>query len=201
MSERRVLVGITGASGAVYGRDLLEALARSPEVGEVAVIVSDAGRRVLKEEIGAQVAGDDANFPQWLRLDEAGLAKLRFYPIDEIGAAPASGSHPFEALAVAPCSMRTLSAVAHGLADNLLTRAADVAIKEGRRVVLAPRETPLSALHLENMLRLARLGVRIVPPCPGFYHGPQKVEDLVRFVVQRIVNQMGLEFPDPIQWE
>jgi len=200
MSGKSLLVGITGASGAAYGRLLLECLARAG-THDVFVVVSDAGRRVLREEVGAEVRPDDGNLAQWLRITPGEAARLLWIPVSDIGAAPASGSTPLEAMAVAPCSMRTLAAMAHGLADNALTRAADVCLKEGRRLVVTPRETPLSALHLENMLRLARLGVRIVPACPGFYHAPQTAEDLVRFVVQKIFEQMGLDFPDPIRWK
>lgn len=199
MSERPVLIGITGASGAIYARALLETLAASCD-GEVLVVVSQPGRRVLREELGVTLAQAGEERFGWLRVTAAQTEKIRLLPVEDLGAGPASGTFPLRAMAVVPCSMRTLAAISAGFADNLLTRAADVCIKEGRRLVLAPRETPLSTIHLENMLRLARLGVRIVPPMPAFYHGPQTVEDLARFVVQKIIEQMGLDFPNPVRW-
>jgi 4-hydroxy-3-polyprenylbenzoate decarboxylase len=199
LKENPVLIGITGASGAIYARTLLETLAASCD-GEVLVVVSGPGRRVLREELGVTLAQPGEERFGWLRLTAAQTEKIRLLPVEDMGAGPASGTFPLCAMAVVPCSMRTLAAISAGIADNLLTRAADVCIKEGRRLVLAPRETPLSAIHLENMLRLARLGVRIVPPMPAFYHGPQTVEDLARFVVQKIIEQMGLEFPNPARW-
>ena len=198
LSPHRVLIGITGASGAVYAQRLIEALCARPGL-EVLVTATDAGRRVVREELGIDVASDDGHFGRWIRVPvgaESAGAKAclppRLLPVTDIGAGPASGSYALDAVAIVPCSMRTLAAVAAGLADNLLTRAADVALKEGRRLVLAPREMPLSALHLENMLRLARLGARIVPPMPGFYRHPRTIEDLVAFVVERLVDQMGV---------
>ena len=199
MSEKPVLIGITGASGAIYARTLLETLAASCD-GEILVVVSGPGRRVLREELGVTLAQPGKERFGWLALPAAQTDKLRLLPLEDLGAGPASGTFPLRAMAVVPCSMRTLAAISAGLADNLLTRAADVCIKEGRRLVLAPRETPLSAIHLENMLRLARLGVRIVPPMPAFYQRPQTLDDLSRFVVQKIIEQMGLEFPNPVRW-
>ena len=199
MSEKPVLIGITGASGAIYARTLLETLAASCD-GEILVVVSGPGRRVLREELGVTLAQPGQERFGWLGLPAAQTDKLRLLPVEDMGAGPASGTFPLRAMAVVPCSMRTLAAISAGLADNLLTRAADVCIKEGRRLVLAPRETPLSAIHLENMLRLARLGVRIVPPMPAFYQRPQTLDDLSRFVVQKIIEQMGLEFPNPVRW-
>ena len=199
MTENPILIGITGASGAIYARTLLETLAACYD-GEVLVVVSGPGRRVLREELGVTLAQPGEERFGWLRLTAAQTEKIRLLPVEDMGAGPASGTFPLRAMAVVPCSMRTLAAISAGIADNLLTRAADVCIKEGRRLVLAPRETPLSAIHLENMLRLARLGVRIVPPMPAFYHGPQTVDDLARFVVQKIIEQMGLEFPNPVRW-
>jgi flavin prenyltransferase len=197
--EKPILIGITGASGAIYARVLLETLAVS-HMGETLVVASDPGRRLLRDELGVTLGKPGGERFEWLRVAPAQREKVRLLPVEDIGAGPASGSFPLQAMAVVPCSMRTLAAIAAGLADNLLTRAADVCIKESRRLVLAPRETPLSAIHLENMLRLARCGVRIVPPMPAFYHAPQSIEDLARFVAQKIIEQMGLEFPDPVRW-
>ncbi|MBC7106532.1 MAG: UbiX family flavin prenyltransferase, partial [Firmicutes bacterium] len=150
----RIVVAMTGASGTVYGLTLLEEL-RTLGV-ETHLIVSRAARLIAAEEAGLS----------W--EDLRALAAFT-YDVDDLGAPVASGSFPHDGMVVAPCSMRTCAAIAHGLADNLITRAADVAIKEQRRLILLPREAPLSALHLENMLRLARLGVIIFPPVPAFY--------------------------------
>ncbi|HNY25916.1 MAG TPA: UbiX family flavin prenyltransferase [Candidatus Sumerlaeota bacterium] len=193
MQIERVMVGITGASGAIYAHRLLRALALRPGEREILVVASKAGRRVVREELGSELPDTPDSMSAWLGLDPApDGARWQFFPVEDIGAGPASGSYRLHTMAIVPCSMRTLAAVAGGLADNLITRAADVCLKEGRRLVLAPRECPLNALHLENMLKLARLGVRIVPPMPGFYRGPQSVEDLVQFVVERLMDQMGL---------
>jgi polyprenyl P-hydroxybenzoate and phenylacrylic acid decarboxylases len=174
----RVIVGITGASGAVYGWRLLDALSRAG--CEVHTIVSGPGWAVLGQECGVG------------RHEVAGRVN-RLYACDDTGAAPASGSFQADAMVIAPCSMRTLAAVAGGLADNLLTRAADVTVKEGRPLVLVPRETPLSAIHLENMLKLARIGVRIVPACPGFYHNPRDLAALVDMMVGKVLDVLGLD--------
>ena len=200
MNGKRILVGVTGASGAIYAQRLLEFLAGSDDVRETLVTISDPARRVLKEELALNPDANLGDFTSWLRMLPERAARLRLLDVHDMGAEPASGSSRLDAMAIVPCSMRTLAAVAQGLADNLLTRAADVSIKEGRRLVLCPRETPLSAIHLENMLRLSRLGVRIVAPNPAFYHHPENVEDLVRFIVQKIVEQLGLEFPNGIRW-
>ncbi len=182
----KIIVGITGASGAVYGWRLLEVLRQAG--CEVHTVVSENGWTVLRHECGVG------------RADVAGRV-FRLYDADDTGAAPASGSFKADAMAVAPCSMRTLAAIANGLADNLLTRAADVTIKEGRRLVLVPRETPLSAIHLENMLKLARLGVRIVPASPGFYHNPQDIAALVDMMVGKACDSLGVEHDLFKRWE
>ncbi len=185
----RWVIGITGASGAIYGvnlcRRLLEAGCR------LHVVISDAGWRVLKEELGwnavKRAEALEAAFGSAVQDGQ-----LTVYPPGDIGAAIASGSFLCEGMAIVPCSMGTLSAIAHGSSDNLLTRAADVMLKEGRTLLLVPRETPLHAIHLENMLKLARLGVKIVPAMPAFYHGPQSMEDLVDFLVGKVMDNMGI---------
>ena len=190
MSKPRILIGITGASGAIYAQRVLERLAREGR-HEILVVVSHAGRRLLAEELGADIGDAPGEFASWLRIDRADADRLRLLPVEDIGAGPASGSFRLDAMAIVPCSMRTLAAVSSGLAGNLLTRAADVCIKENRRLVIVPRECPFSAIHLENMLRLARLGVRIVPPSPGFYRHPETLDDLVDFVVEKILGALG----------
>ena len=199
MSPTQCLVAITGASGAIYARGLIERLARLPEM-RVLVSATDAGRRLLVDELGASVSACDGAFSTWLSLGPAEMGKLEWIPVHEFGAGPMSGSFPLAAMAVAPCSMRTLGALASGLADHVITRAADVCLKERRPLVIAPRETPLSAIHLENMLRLTHAGARIVPLCPGFYHRPADISDLVAFMSQKIMEQMGLPVPDAFHW-
>jgi 4-hydroxy-3-polyprenylbenzoate decarboxylase len=173
----RVVLGITGASGVVYGVRLAEELVKSGI--ELTIVVSDAAKKVL----AAEMPGALEKLPKRARV----LGK------DEVEADVASGSARFDATVICPCSMKTLSAIANGYADNLICRNADVALKEHRRLVLVVRETPLSAIHLENMLKLARLGVVILPASPGFYHEPKTVDDLVNHVVGKIMDTLGVE--------
>jgi flavin prenyltransferase len=184
----RWIVGITGASGAVYGVRLVEALLQSGI--HVHLVVSDAGFRVLKDELDWEVSRRSAVFEQ--RFSEY-KALLEYHPIQDIGASIASGSFRTAGMVIAPCSMGTLSGIAHGASDNLLERAADVIMKESRRLILVPRETPLHAIHLENMLKLARMGVQMIPAMPAFYHRPQALQDIVDFQVGKIMDIMGIE--------
>ena len=173
----RVVLGITGASGVVYGVRVAEELAKSGV--ELTVVVSDAARRVLAAEM-----------PEGMEVLEKGG---RVLGTGEVEADIASGSAKFDATVICPCSMKTLSAIANGYADNLICRNADVALKEHRMLVLVVRETPLNAIHLENMLKLARLGVVIMPASPGFYHGPKTIDDLVNHIVGKIMDVLGVE--------
>lgn len=172
------IVAITGASGVLYGLRLLEALGEQKI--QVELVVSDTAKIVMREELG-----NEAQFPEASR-------RLRIHDFHDFTAPVASGSYPTEGMVIIPCSMGTLGAVASGLSQNLIHRAADCTIKEGRKLILVPREMPLSAIHLENMLKLARLGVKIVPPMPAFYSGQQKIADLVDFVVGKVLDQMGV---------
>jgi 4-hydroxy-3-polyprenylbenzoate decarboxylase len=178
----QILVGVTGASGAVYARRLIEVL------GEKAgVILSRDAETVIKFETGLS--------PEAFA---AGAAAV--YRGDDMAAPPASGSHPASALVIVPCSGTTVAKIAAGIADNLVTRAAAVALKEHRKLILVPRETPLSAVALENLLKLARLGVVILPAAPGFYGRPREVGDLVDFVVARILDHLGIEHDLGPRW-
>jgi 4-hydroxy-3-polyprenylbenzoate decarboxylase len=182
------IIGITGASGAIYGVRLCESLLerRIP----VHLVVTDAGWRVLREELG----WDSARRQETLAQKFAGFeAKPRYYPINDIGAGIASGSYRTAGMAIVPCSMGTLSGIAHGASGNLLERAADVMLKEGRKLIVVPRETPLNAIHLENMLKLSRMGVKIVPAMPAFYHKPQSMDELVDFLVGKVMDSMGID--------
>lgn len=176
MGKKQLIVAITGASGAPYARMLLRTLA--PAV-QIHLIASQAGRLVYELEIGTPLHED---LPSGIVV----------YSENDFTAPFASGSFQCEGMVVAPCSMGTLGAIAGGISQNLIHRAADVCLKEGRRLVLVPRETPLNAIHLENMLRLSRAGAVILPAMPGFYHQPRAVDDLVRFVVARIIEQLHL---------
>ncbi|UCE91857.1 MAG: UbiX family flavin prenyltransferase [Methanobacteriota archaeon] len=170
-----VVVGITGASGLRYGVRLLECLRCERTV----IMSADAARLVVGE---TGLSKEDIESKATSRLDN-----------DDMRAPLASGSAAFDAMVVVPCSMSTLSKVACGIGDNLITRAASVALKERRRLVLVPRETPLSAIHLENMWRLSSAGAVVMPACPAFYPSPESVDDMVDFVVGRVLDQLGLE--------
>ena len=175
--DLRVVLGITGASGIVYGVRVAEELAKSGI--KLTIVVSNSARKVLAAEM-----------PE-------GLSSLKKFEqvlgADDVEADIASGSAKFDATVICPCSMKTLSAIANGYADNLICRNADVALKEHRKLVLVVRETPLNAIHLENMLKLARLGVVIMPASPGFYHKPKTIDDLVNHVVGKIMDALGVE--------
>ncbi|HZX30354.1 MAG TPA: flavin prenyltransferase UbiX [Rhodocyclaceae bacterium] len=184
-----VCLALTGASGMPYGLRLLECLLQAGV--RVQLLYSQAAQIVAKQEMGLELPSRPAEARQaLLSRFTAPEEKLEVYGREEWFAPVASGSNPPDAMVICPCTMGTLAAIAQGLADNLIERAADVVIKERRKLVLVPRETPLSTIHLENMLRLAQAGAVILPPNPGFYHHPEKVDDLVDFVVARILNQL-----------
>ncbi|MCE5229268.1 UbiX family flavin prenyltransferase [bacterium] len=190
---KRYFVGITGASGSIYGARIVEALLADPE-REVHLCVSPAARQVIAAELGAKLEA-------FLTIDGDQKSRLVFHAHDDIGAGPASGSWRHEGMIVAPCSVKTLGSLAAGLADNLISRAGDVAMKEGMPLVLVVRETPLSLIHLRNMVRVAEAGATILPASPGFYHKPQTIDDLVRQVVQKVFDRLGLQMADPIRWK
>jgi 4-hydroxy-3-polyprenylbenzoate decarboxylase len=179
-----VVLGITGASGAPYAVRLLEALnaARLP----VRLIVSAYGWRLLEEESG--IADAEA-----LRAATGDWSRVELFDALNRGATPASGSAPSRGMVICPCSMGTLASIAAGTSRNLVERAADVALKERRRLILVPRETPLSLIHLENMTRLTRAGAVVLPAAPGFYHHPRSIAELVDFVVARILDHLGVD--------
>jgi len=186
MSEpSRLVVAITGASGSVYGLRVLQLLRDSPI--EAHLIVSKWGARTLQHETG------------WALKDVHALAHTAYNPNDE-GAAISSGSFRTIGMLVAPCSARSLAAIAHGLGDSLVHRAADVVLKERRRLVLAVREAPLSDIHLENMLKLSRMGVTICPPVPAFYTKPQTIDDVVTYTAVRLLDQFDIHVNAP-RWE
>jgi flavin prenyltransferase len=187
---RHVAVAITGASGAIYGLRLVEELLKSG--ARVSLMISSAGFAVMKQECGFDWQG--AVLGQRIASHFHGDAdRLTYYAEDDFFAPIASGSAAADAMIVAPCSMGTLARIACGNSGNLLERCADVMLKEGRPLVLVPRETPLNAIQLENMLKLSRLGVKLVAAMPGFYHGPKTMDDLVDFVVGKVLDSIGVE--------
>ncbi len=190
--SKRITLAFTGASGAPYGLRLLQCLLEKD--CEVFVILSKAARIVIGTEtelkLPAGTGAAEQALRDWVGTDKG---KLVVCGLEQWTAPVASGSGAPSAMVVCPCSTGTLSAIACGASDNLIERAADVALKEGRKLVLVPRETPFSAIHLENMLKLARLGVTIMPAAPGFYHQPESVEDLVDFMVARLLDHLGVE--------
>ncbi len=186
VEPRRIVVAISGASGAIYGVRLLQALRGMPGV-ETHLTVSDAGWLNLRHE---------------LALERDALAALanRLHEASDVGAAIASGSFRCHAMVIAPCSMRTLAAVAHGLGDNLITRCADVVLKERRRLVLLARETPLNLAHLRNMVSVTEMGAIVFPPVPAFYQRPQTVEELVQHSVARVLDLLDLPHALAPRW-
>jgi 4-hydroxy-3-polyprenylbenzoate decarboxylase len=193
VSDLPVVLAITGASGAPYAVRLLEALARAE--APVWLMVSGHGMRLLAEECG--IANIDA-----LRAATGGDWKsVTLFPDSDRGAKPASGSQRTAGMVICPCSMGTLAAVAHGTSRSLIERAADVTLKEGRKLILVPRETPLSLVHLRNMVLCAEAGATVLPAAPGFYHRPSQVRELVDFVVQRVLDQLGMPIEIGARWD
>lgn len=184
-ASRRVIVGITGATGAVYGVKLLQRLRATGH--ETHLVASPAGMLNVHHELGLG------------RKALESLADVAYNPAD-VGASIASGSFATQAMVVAPCSMKSLSAIAHGFSDNLLTRAADVTLKERRRLVLLIRETPFNLAHLRNMAAVTEMGGVIFPPLPAFYHRPQSIEELVDESVERVLSLLGVELATPRAW-
>jgi len=189
MGQRQIIVGITGASGAAYGLRLIEQLVVADVL--VHVLLSDAARVVLKQECDVCLPEDQAGTVEAL-ADAIGCSSnhLRSYGTLDWFSPVASGSSGIEQMVIAPCSMGTLASIAHGMSDHLLERAADVMLKERKQLILMPRETPLSAIHLEHMLKLARLGVDIIPAMPGFYHRPKTMDELIDFMVSRVLDHL-----------
>ena len=184
--RRRLVIAITGATGAVYGVRLLQQLAAIGGI-ETHLIISDAANLTLHQEVGMQ------------RRDVEALADV-VHKNRDVGAAIASGSFQSDGMIVAPCSMKTLAAVALGLSDNLITRAADVVLKERRRLVLMVRETPFNLAHLRNMTAVTEMGGIIFPPLPSFYQRPQSIEEMVDFTVARVLDLFGVEHALAPRW-
>ena len=189
MHSPTVTLAFTGASGMPYGVRLLECLLKAG--ARVYLLYSQAAQIVAKQEMGLNLPGRAREVESlFAQRFAARPGQLSVFGRDEWFAPVASGSNPGDAMVICPCSMGTLAAVACGLADNLIERAADVMLKERRTLILVPRETPFSSIHLENMLRLAQAGAIVLPANPGFYHHPRTVEDLVDFVVARVLDRL-----------
>jgi len=193
-----ITIGVTGASGAVYARATLRLLESDPRVERVFLVVSDAGLRLLSTELGI-VASDGKKLPSLLTGTSA--KKIEYLPNKDIGATIASGSAIVDAMAVVPCSAGALGAIAAGIANDLLTRAADVCLKERRPLLLCLRETPLNRIHLENMLRAHDAGAVIMPAMPAFYYGPESIEDMIEQFAYRVLAQLGLPQEKQYRWK
>ena len=188
---KKIVVGITGASGAIYGLRLIGELLRSDR--QVAMLLTDAGRQVLAYETGLNLSTDRLDCLRQLREYFQADEGLEYYALNDFFAPVASGSSAPDAVVICPCSMGTVGRIAAGLSDNLLERVADVALKEKKTLLLVPRETPFNQLHLENLLRLAQAGAQILPAMPAFYQQPNSVDDLIDFVVGKILDSLGVE--------
>lgn len=186
--ELPLVLAMTGASGAPYAVRLLQALCRAGRT--VHLTISTSGAQVLREEVGLSVA---LNRFDPLAFGDLGPGRVVYHHQADFNAGIASGSFRTAGMVVSPCSMSTLASVAHGITANLITRAADVHLKERRKLILVPRETPLSLVHLENMTAVTRAGAIVLPAMPGWYHGPKSLDDLIDFVVSRICDQLGVE--------
>ncbi len=194
-----VTLALSGASGMAYGLRLLECLLAADL--RVYLLVSQAAHIVAKQELGISLPARPIDLEKQLSDGlQAREGQLRVFGREDWNAPVASGSNPADAMVVCPCSMGTLAAIAHGLSDNLIERAADVMLKEQRKLILVPREAPFSTLHLENMLKLSRMNAVILPANPGFYHRPQTVEAIIDFIVARILDQLGVQHTLMVPW-
>jgi flavin prenyltransferase len=193
MTQLPVVLALTGASGAPYGVRLLDVLARARV--PVWLIASEHGLRLLRDECGIKSLDGlkEASGGDW--------SSVTLFPDDDRGALPASGSQRTSGMVICPCSMGTVAAIAMGTSRSLVERAADVTLKEGRKLILVPRETPMSLVHLRNLVAVAEAGATVVPAAPGFYHRPTKVSELVDFMVQRVLDQLGLEIEIARRWK
>ncbi|MFH1447936.1 MAG: UbiX family flavin prenyltransferase [Candidatus Micrarchaeota archaeon] len=182
----RIVLGITGASGVIYGLSLAKAL----RAHELHIILSDSSKKLIEEEVG-DTKRQIRELSKHARIHDDG----------SFDSPLASGSFVFDAMVICPCTMKTLSAIANGYSENLLCRAADVALKEHRKLILVPRETPINAIHIENMLKLSRLGTVILPASPAFYPKPKKISDVVDFIVGRILDQLNVTHKKYLGWK
>jgi len=193
-------VAITGASGAIYARRTLQLVAESGVVERINLIMSSTAATVAQVELGVNLKDPAVHkINDWLGLEPESRL-IRFWRLDNMAAKPSSGSYKQTGMLIVPCSMGTIGAIASGAGTNLIHRAADVTLKEGRKLVLVPRETPYNAIHLENMLKLSRAGAQILPASPGFYHRPSSIEELVEHLCYRILDQFDIPHSKKTQW-
>jgi flavin prenyltransferase len=199
-TDMELTVAVTGASGTIYAQRTLQLLAASGVVETINLIMSGTASTVAQVELGVNLKdADAAKINDWLGLD-ASSKLIRVWRLDNLAAKPSSGSNKQAGMIIVPCSMATLGAIASGAGTNLIHRAADVCLKEGRKLLLVPRETPYNAIHLENMLRLSRAGARILPASPGFYHRPKTIDELVEHLCFRILDQFDIPHSKKSQW-
>ena len=196
---KTITVGISGASGAIYAQRLLMQLEASPEVGQINLVISGPGRRVISDELDISATSDMEELVAEM-IGRPSNKSVSFHPGD-IGATIASGSYPVDAMVIIPCSASTLGVLASGSSRNLLHRAADVCLKEGRKLVIVPRETPLSVIHLENMLKLRQAGAMIVPAMPSFYHRPANIIEMVDHFIYRVMDHLGVAHSEETVWQ
>jgi 4-hydroxy-3-polyprenylbenzoate decarboxylase len=193
-TPKRIVVGLAGASGTIYGIRAIKTLVQTG--WEVHLLVSPSTWRVMQAETGLGSVGPGTPLTEWLAITaEEAARQVVTYNIRDIAAPMASGTFRAHAMLVLPCSMKTVAAIAHGYSDNLLTRCADCFLKERRPLVVVPRETPLSTIHLRNLLTLAEAGAHVCPAMPGFYHKPASIDDLVDFMVMKVFELVGVEHP------
>lgn len=193
--KKKFIVGVTGASGAVYAKALIDELLKRGY--KIDFLLTDAGKELFRSELGVDLFGVDVRE----RLRTFFKGEITFWEIGDLSSPLASGSYRTNGMVVIPCSMATLASIANGMSSNLLERAADVILKEKRQLVVVPRETPLNTIHLKNMSALASAGADIVPAMPGFYHNPQKISDMVDFIVGKVLDLLGIENDLFKRWE
>ena len=189
---KKIVIGITGASGSIYAKRMIEVLASQNIT--VHVISTDTGKKVFHYEIGIKLES-------WILELQKTYPHVKLEDNQNLFAGVASGSYGFDAVIILPCSMGTMAEISHGLSSNLLCRAADVALKESRDLIIVPRETPLNTIHLENMCHLSKVGAKIIPAMPGFYHHPQTMDDLINFVVGKVLSYLKIEHQLFKTWE
>lgn len=193
-------VGITGASGTIYAERTLRLLAESGKVTQINLIMSGTSVTVAQVESGVNLReATTQKINEWLGLEKDSKL-IRVWRLDNLAAKPSSGSYKQAGMIIVPCSMATIGAIAGGAGTNLIHRAADVTLKEGRKLVVVPRETPYNAIHLENMLKLARCGATILPASPAFYHRPQTIDEMVAHLCYRILDQFDIPHSRKTQW-
>jgi len=198
-AKQSIVVAITGASGSAYALRLIQRLSQAGVLQHI--LLSDAAKVVLKQEVDLQLPQNSTETTKTL-ADHLNIPAdtMRCYSLNDWFSPAASGSAGIRKMVVVPCSMGTLARIACGASDNLIERAADVILKERRQLILVPRETPLSSIHLENMLKLSQIGAHIIPAMPGFYHRPETLDDIINFLVDRILDHLDLSNPEATKW-